>query len=391
MRLAITSEFRLIEHEWRAFEKRADYTPFQSFDWLLTWQRCIGSRAGVKPAIVTGHQSNRELLFVLPLAIERTPFGRRCVFFGYDVCDYNAPLLAPEFPAVIRPPDFANWWRVIQKFMLRKPEFNYDVLFLEKMPERIGTQENPMLALATILRPARAYRANLGDDWESFYASKRSSATRSRDRTKRRRLGDSGELRITTLQDPEERQTALRILFSQKGRFFARIKEPNMFEQPKYSDFYLSVAAAAGPLIHISRLDVGRTCAAINLGLQFRGCYYYVLASYDDGVLSRFGPGAMHLRELMRYAISQRFKHFDFTIGEHPYKLEWADEEAKLYDHIAATSWSGVPGAAAITLKRDARRMLRKYPLLWQLTVQLKPLVGSLRSLIGCTKPLLRW
>jgi CelD/BcsL family acetyltransferase involved in cellulose biosynthesis len=99
----------------------------------------------------------------------------------------------------------------------------------------------------------------------------------------------------------------------------------------------------------------------------------------------------MHLRELMRYAISQRFKHFDFTIGEHPYKLEWADEEAKLYDHIAATSWSGVPGAAAITLKRDARRMLRKYPLLWQLTVQLKPLVGSLRSLIGRTKPLLRW
>jgi CelD/BcsL family acetyltransferase involved in cellulose biosynthesis len=380
MQLAITSDLKIIEHEWRGFEQRADCTPFQSFDWLSTWQRCVGSPAAVKPAIVSGRQCNGELLFLLPLAIERVPFGRRCVFLGHDLCDYNGPLLASEFSSVIAPADFLNWWRLVETFILKMPEYNYEVLFLDKMPERIGKQENPMLALATTLRSARAYRALLGEDWESFYAKKRSSSTRSRDRTKHRRLAENGELKVTALHDLEGRQRALRILFNQKSRFYARIGASNLFEQTGYSDFYLSVAATAGWLIHISRLDVGTTCAAANLGLQFRECYYYILPSYDDGPLSRFGPGVIHLHELMRYAISRGFKYFDFTIGDHPYKLDWADEEIKLYDHTAAVGWLGLPAAAAIALKPRAKRFLKKSPLLWQLAVRCSSIVGSLIS-----------
>ncbi|HLN08495.1 MAG TPA: hypothetical protein VK281_06000, partial [Xanthobacteraceae bacterium] len=33
-----------IEPEWRAFEARADCTPFQTWDWLDNWQRHIGTR-----------------------------------------------------------------------------------------------------------------------------------------------------------------------------------------------------------------------------------------------------------------------------------------------------------------------------------------------------------
>ena len=45
--------------------------------------------------------------------------------------------------------------------------------------------------------------------------------------------------------------------------------------------------------------------AAVNLGLTWRGCYYHLLASYDDGELSRFGPGAAHLHELLHQAIDE--------------------------------------------------------------------------------------
>ena len=78
-------------------------------------------------------------------------------------------------------------------------------------------------------------------------------------------------------------------------------------------------------LVHVSRLDVGSTWSAINLGLMFRGTYCHVLASYDDGETSRFGAGVAHLRELMRYSIERGLKHFDFTIGDERYKLEWSD------------------------------------------------------------------
>jgi CelD/BcsL family acetyltransferase involved in cellulose biosynthesis len=382
MQLSITSDLEVIEHEWRCFEQRAACTPFQTFDWLSAWQRCIGSLAGVKPAIVTGLQGNGELLFILPLAIERARFARRCVFLGHGLCDYSAPLLAPEFPDVVGPTDFANWWRAIETFIQKTPGYNYEVLLFDKMPERIGQQANPLLALRTTRNSERAYRTCLGSDWESFYATKRSAATRSRDRTKRRRLADNGELRVTTVDDLQERQSALRVLFNQKSRSFARDGVFSLFEQPGHSDFYLSVGAKDRRLIHISRLDVGSTCVAVNFGLQFRGCYYYILTSHDDGALSRFGPGVIHLHELMRYAISQGFRYFDFTIGNHPYKLEWADEEVELYDHIAAVGWFGVLAAANIRLKPRAKRWLEKAPLLWQLAVRCKSVVRSPKSSI---------
>ena len=111
-----------------------------------------------------------------------------------------------------------------------------------------------------------------------------------------------------------------------------------MFERPGYRDFFLDMATGpqSARLTHLSRLDVGPMTAAANFGLMFRGRYYYVLASYDDGELARFGPGAAHLHDLMRYAIEHGCDVFDFTIGDEPYKREWCDAEIKLYDYVSA-------------------------------------------------------
>jgi CelD/BcsL family acetyltransferase involved in cellulose biosynthesis len=85
-----------VEQIWRAFQQTADCTPFQTFDWLSAWQRHIGALSGVTPAIVIGRRGD-EILFLLPLGVERGTFTRRLTFLGQDLCDYNAPLLAPDF------------------------------------------------------------------------------------------------------------------------------------------------------------------------------------------------------------------------------------------------------------------------------------------------------
>jgi CelD/BcsL family acetyltransferase involved in cellulose biosynthesis len=378
--LSITSDLESIEDEWRCFEERADCTPFQTFDWLCAWQSCIGNQAGVKPAILTGRQGNEEPLFILPLAIERTRFSRRCVFLGHGLCDYNGPLLAPEFSSFVVPADFVNWWNAIEAFIRKTGGYEYDILLLDKMPTVIGRQLNPMLAIATTINADRGYRACLGSEWEGFYSAKRSSKTRRRDRTKRNGLTKIDELRVVMPTDPEDRQSVLGLIFEQKSKSFARQGVCSLFDLPGHTDFYRFVAAKADRLIHISRLDVGSTCVAATLGLRFRGCYYYILASYTDGPLKRFGPGVILLHDLIRYAISQRYSHFDFTIGDHPYKREWADEELKLYDHIDAASWFGLPVAALTTLTPRAKRLLKRLPLLRQLVVSCRSVVRFLSS-----------
>ena len=88
----------------------------------------------------------------------------------------------------------------------------------------------------------------------------------------------------------------------------------NLFARPGYAEFFRALATdpATRHLVHVSRLDVGATAAAVNLGLTYRDCYYHLLASYDDGELSRFGPGAAHLHDLLHQAIDRGFKRFRF-------------------------------------------------------------------------------
>ena len=104
---------------------------------------------------------------------------------------------------------------------------------------------------------------------------------------------------------------------------------------------------------------------AVNLGLADRECYYHVLTSYDEGEVSRFGPGAMHLRELMCRAIAQGFRRFDFTIGDERYKSEWADTTLPLYDHVAGVTARGWPLATLARARRQLKRTIKQNPVLW--------------------------
>ena len=64
----------------------------------------------------------------------------------------------------------------------------FDIVELTKMPETIGVQSNPMTSLAVNLNSSAAYVTELGPTWDEYYRAKRSSATRKKDRIKRKRL-----------------------------------------------------------------------------------------------------------------------------------------------------------------------------------------------------------
>jgi CelD/BcsL family acetyltransferase involved in cellulose biosynthesis len=117
---------------------------------------------------------------------------------------------------------------------------------------------------------------------------------------------------------------------------------------------------------------------AVNLGLTFRGRYYYVLASYGDGDVARFGPGAAHLRDLMQYAIGRGFRVFDFTVGDEPYKREWCGESL-LYDYIAGAGMRGTMVAALLSMARSLKRTVKRNPQLWKAAFRTRELLGRLR------------
>ncbi len=285
-----------------------------------------------------------------------------------------------DFPQVVSRERFLQLWQDIRRLLQCQPEHRHDLIELTKMPEMIGAQANPFLALLTGLNPSNAYVADL-------YGQLGPNSTRASGHRRRggaiapSSSGSPSSARFGSCE-PQDRfdiECTVEMLAEQKARSFARMGVANMFARPGWQEFYIDVAtnSRTRDLVHVSRLDVGPFWSAINLGLVFRDSYYHVLASYDDGELSRFGPGAAHLRDLLRFAIERGLKRFDFTIGDERYKLEWSDHKLLLHDHVAATSLRGRLMVATVRGRRRVKRLIKQNEVLWSLFGRLRTTFGS--------------
>jgi CelD/BcsL family acetyltransferase involved in cellulose biosynthesis len=386
--LELREELDSLEPEWTEFQRTAACTVFQTFEWLTKWQRHIGNLRGTCPAIVLGRDEHGGLLFILPLAVETQGPIRRLTWLGSELCDYNAPLIGPDFWRHVdwrhidrrHVGDFAALWRAALRLLQSNPRLRFDFVDLQKMAETIGRERNPFLSLPTRRNASSAHVATLGRSWEEFYKARRSSETRKKERKQLRRLGELGEMRFIDVGDEDEIARTIETLMQQKSKAFARMGVEDLFARPGHRAFWLDVTATLRGVTHVSRLDVGSTIAATSLGLTHRGCYYLVLSSYHDGEVMRFGPGRAHLHELLRRAIEHDIRDFDFTIGDEPYKRDWADIEIQLYDHLRAATLRGVVVVAMISAFRRTKRLIKTTPALWHAYSKARELARFLRQ-----------
>lgn len=377
VRLSLHDDFAEVEQEWRAFEVQADGTAFQTFDWLSTWQRHIGKREGARPAITIGRYRG-QILFILPFAFQ-PGILRRVVWLGSFLNSCSAPLLARDFSNIVSPAQFPLLWRQVVQFL--RVRLRHDLIDLSKIPETVGTQANPLLALPVTPHANNTYLTHLRGTWDEFYATKRSSSWRKTDGKKRRRLAKFGEIKFATADEAGDIGQTLDALIEQKKGLFASLGIGNLFEKPGYRDFYRDLASdpKCRDLVHVSSVKMGSTIVATSFGLTFHGNYDYVLAGYTGGELESCSPGTIHLQELMRYFLERGFNTFDFNIGDAPYKREWCDLELKLYDHVAPVTLKGWSAAVVLKLARALKRFIKQNPSIWPMVRKARSLVGALR------------
>jgi CelD/BcsL family acetyltransferase involved in cellulose biosynthesis len=377
--ISVHSELDELAQAWREFEKDADCSVFQTFDWLSAWQRTIGVNRGVTPAVVIAREVDERIIFIVPLSIVHSPLGRVLTWLGSDLCDYNAPLIARDFYSHFAHQTFGEVWTDITKAFQQHPTTQHDLVKLEKMPELIGPQLNPMLQLPVVAHPSGSHSTRLTAPWDTYYFEKRSSATRRRDRTKLKRLTEFGDVQFKTAATAEEALEAFQNLVKQKEFWFAHKGIPNLFANAGYIDFYRGLLAndSSRQLVHVSHLQVGATIAAVNLGLVFGGRYHHVLASHVHGAVSQFGPGVAHLREIIKYAIERGLEVFDFTIGDEGYKRDWCETESRLFDHLSGTTLRGRLIVTLLSVTKSCKRLVKQTPVLWTSFTTLRRLLFS--------------
>ena len=348
---------------WQDFEKTAALTPFQTTAWQYQWYAHIGTLAKVKPFVVVACD-NVGPLFLMSLQIEQGVL-RKLTWLGSDLNDYNCPIIADDFTARSSGFSMPDVWRQILEFVDQQPSLQYDYARLEKMPEQICGQANPMLTLNCNLNASHSYRTPMLGGWEAFYDSKRSKKNRSKDRYRRKKLSELGEVTSLRPNDSEGIRKIVDKLMEQKGLRFAQMGVANLFDKPGHAQFYRAIAEHERGLVDVSQLNVGDIVAATNLGLTFRNAYYYVLTSYELGPISAQGPGTAHMQDTMKLFCEKGYNAFDFTIGDEPYKMEWCEGKNPLYDHLEAATTKGWAALAYWSAFRSTKRYIKQTPALW--------------------------
>lgn len=377
--LSVHDDFETLRSVWTALEAEADCTAFQTYAWLSTWHRHIGAKQGVEPAVVVGwdRASESEPLFIFPLGLKRGLLGTRLVWLGGEFCDYQAPILAPHFSKSVRGDQFRTLWAEVRAAL---PE--HDIVELDRLPEMVGGQANPFLALGnTTQHASSAHMTRLKPSWAEYYGEKRSSGSKKRDKQKRRKLEEFGAVTLVTPEDPAEIAASVEALIEQKTATFNRMGVANPFDRPGVRDFYMDLATNAETrgLVHVCHLDVGGKIAAANWSVSFGGRYHYVLASYAENEdFAKRGPGMIQLMEIMRHATETGHTEFDFTIGDEAYKDDWCEVEIRLHDHLEAVTVRGWLALFPAVLHRRAKRFIKQTPVLWEAFTRLRAAAGSL-------------
>jgi CelD/BcsL family acetyltransferase involved in cellulose biosynthesis len=155
--IRIYTDLGAFEAPGNSFEAHGAHAVFQWFYWLAAWQRDVGAQRGTVPAIVVGREGDGQVLFVLPLAIETGGAIRRLTWLGSTACDYNAPLLSPQFFSRMSAQRFARAWNDVIRIIRADPHWGFDLIDLQKMPGMVGAQRNPFLDLPALTYPSGAW------------------------------------------------------------------------------------------------------------------------------------------------------------------------------------------------------------------------------------------
>src|SRR5689334_9812583 len=99
-RLEVLHTMTAAEPSWRWLENGpALSTPYQRFELLAAWQRHVGTRSGVEPAIVVGFDPQGQPLFVWPFGRMRKGPLTIMGFLGSKHANFNLPLWRRDFLA----------------------------------------------------------------------------------------------------------------------------------------------------------------------------------------------------------------------------------------------------------------------------------------------------
>lgn len=324
-RLTSSEQLAALRDSWNCL---SGGVPFRSWQWLLPWWRHYG--AGRELFVLAVRDEQGCLAGVAPWFVEHSVARGRIVRFLGDgeVCsDYLSLLSTTEHEEAVAAA--VAEWLCSAAAGRGASQDRWDLLQLGG----VAAGDSAVVKLVACLveegaavhrRPGpNCWRIDLPPTWDEYLASL-SKSHRKQVRRVERRLLDSDRTALVTATNSEQLARGMEILVDLHQRRRSSLGEPGCFAAQSFSAFLHDAAEHlfADDRLQLRWLELDGAPAAAEFHLTSGGVTYAYQAGVDPERLDD-EPGRLFNTAVLKAAIEQGERGFDFLRGDEPYKAHW--------------------------------------------------------------------
>lgn len=377
--LLIGGESRHAENDFIRRSADRSLTPFQQSDWRASWQRKVGSIAGVLPITVFLTFMGRTIA-VLPLAVYEYRHLKVLAWHAFAQSDYCAPIVDRNYLNQFCEIDFEN---ILKHIAFRIGAV--DLVYLTKQPLSIEGRRNPLNLHKGFDYHVGSHAINFiaGETWEQFLASRRSPSTLRQLRKKERQLKTFGEVEFRVASTSEEGRVIAEHCLLAKSRQLAKLGHNDPFSLPGVREFLVDFfAGGIGHSTWATVLTLNGEILATSVGMASQSGWLLYQMALDGDHVSHCSPGSQLFSGIMRHCLESGIARLDLALGDEKYKLEWCDEHETLQTSVLPLSLKGKIAAPILRVRGRIMKFVASNPHLYEHGKALKHRIRAMGVLV---------
>ncbi len=305
-------ELAALEGPWSALGDPAHPgAPFRSFAWISTWWNSASTSGD---AVVLVARDGAEVVGLLPLYPEQTPFGgRRLRLMGDGIVgsDYLGVIARPERAAACA-----------RAFATHLRALDCDELQLDDLDDH-----DPLLDAFDGAASEPRYKCpyiRIGDSFEEYLGALPDGIGAQFHR-RRKWLEKRPGFRIETLATPDEIERGMDILFDLHHQRWGLEGGSEAIDGPKTEAFHRQAARKLAEVgwSRVWVMHVEGAPRAVLYGWRHGDRLAFYQAGHEPAWRPR-SVGTVLLGLVIKTCFDEQIAEFDFLRGEEPYKLRWA-------------------------------------------------------------------
>ncbi len=321
-----------LQTKWNSIEKNIRMYVYQRYSWNFHWYNNFKNEYLFNIVLL---ENTTGVLGIFPFCINKKGIIKKLQFIGVEQSDYLTPICSPSL----------NYDLFTE--VLKNIKFDYDVIYLKKIPEKIkGIKNNFSLNINAKVsdQSSQIVFSNSYDEYEKSLKS----SFRNDNKRNLKRLTELGDLKFINFDFEQQTQKEfldfISITLEQKERRIKNHLGKTNIKNNSVSSFYKKSFSLIdlNYKIHYSILMLNnKTILASHWGFYDEDTYYYTFPTIEGREWYKYSAGKVLLNFLIHNAFELNIKNFDFTIGDEIYKTNWINSKMKIFSLQIGVSYIG--------------------------------------------------